>query len=55
MMYKLVVNIAVNFVLLTLYALLFGRESIRKYLEKGIIIVTNEETPSSITPPGKVA
>ena len=51
-MIKLVVNIVVNIILLTLYVLLFGQESISKYLEKGIIIVTHEEIPSFISPPG---
>ena len=49
---KLVANIVVNIVLLTLYVFLFGKESVNKYLDEGIIIVTHEEKMSSIKPPG---
>ena len=49
---KLVANIVVNIVLLTLYVFLFGKESVNKYLDEGIIIVTHEEKMSFIKPPG---
>ena len=49
---KLIANIVVNIVLLTLYVFLFGKESVNKYLDEGIIIVTHEEKMSVIKPPG---
>ena len=49
---KLVANIVVNIVLLTLYVILFGKESVNKYLDEGIIVVTHEEKMSIIEPPG---
>ena len=49
---KLVANIVVNIVLLTLYVFLFGKESVNKYLDEGIIVVTHEEKMSIIEPPG---
>ena len=51
-MKKLVANIVVNIVLLTLYIFFFGKESVNKYLDEGMIIVTHEEKTSIIEPPG---
>ena len=47
-------NIVINIFLLVIYILLFGRPSIEKYLHKGVIILTHEEHPPTITPPGNV-
>ena len=51
---KIVFNIAINIFLLTVYAVFFGQDSIRKYMDRSIIIVTQEVTPSSINPPGEI-
>ena len=47
---KIAANVAANIVLFIIYALLFGQQSIKKYLEKGVTIVKYKETP--IPPPG---
>ena len=44
--------LAVNIILLIIYAYFFGHKSIEKYLKNGVIIVKEEET-SSLPPPGK--
>ena len=40
---KVVINILVNIVLFIIYALLFGQQSVKKYLEKGVAIVRYTE------------
>ena len=52
---KLVANIMVNIALLTLYVFLFGKESVTKYLDEGVITVTHEEKMSFIKPPGSLS
>ena len=52
---KLVANIVVNIVLLTLYVFLFGKESVQKYIDEGVIIVTHEEKVTFIKPPGYIS
>ena len=53
---KLVANIVVNIVMLTLYVFMFGKESVHKYLNNGgVIIITHEEKMSSIKPPGYIS
>ena len=47
-------NICVNIVLFIIYVQFFGQHSIRKYLDRNIIVVTNEERKSIITAPGKI-
>ena len=42
----------VNLSLLAFYVYYFGAPSMKKYMEKGILIIKTEETHSSITPPG---
>ena len=49
---KLFINITANIALFLLYAYLFGEQSVDKYLDKGVSIITQEETPLAITPPG---
>ena len=49
---KLVGSIIVNIVLLAIYVYAFGQHSITKYLNKGVIIVT-DEIQNSILPPGR--
>ena len=49
-----VANIVINIFLLVIYILLFGRPSIEKYLHKGVIILTHEKHPPTITPPGNI-
>ena len=50
---KLFINIAANIALFIIYAYLFGEQSVEKYLDNGVSIITQEETPLFITPPGK--
>ena len=50
---KIFINIAANIVLFIIYVYLFGEQSVDKYLDNGVSIVTQEETPLFITPPGK--
>ena len=38
--------------LLVTYLSLFGLNSLKTFLEKDVIIITHEESPSSIFPPG---
>ena len=45
-------RVVANIVLLIIYAYVFGQHSLRKYLEKGVVIVNLEEESSSIKPPG---
>ena len=52
---KLIANLVVNIVLLTLYVFLFGKESVHKYLDEGVIIVTHEEKVTFIKPPGYIS
>ena len=49
---KLVATITVNIVLLIIYACTFGKNSMKKYLEGGLITVKHEEPITSIKPPG---
>ena len=47
------VNIAINIILFIIYAFLFGRQSIDKYIDNGVSIINKEEDPESdIIPPG---
>ena len=51
---KLSVNIAINIILFIIYAFLFGRQSIDKYIDNGVSIINQEEGPASdIIPPGR--
>ena len=49
---KIVINVLVNIVLLLLYVYLFGYQSITKYLDGGVTIVSFEEKTLAINPPG---
>ena len=49
---KLVATITVNIVLLIIYACTFGKNSMKKYLEGGLITVKHEEPITAIKPPG---
>ena len=51
---SLIVNIGVNFVLVIIYVQFFGQQSIRRYLNKDIIVVTHEERTATVKPPGKI-
>ena len=50
----MLVRILVNIVLLILYIYIFGQYSIRKYLDKGVIVVKQQDKTSSIPAPSKV-
>ena len=50
------VNIAINIILFMIYAFLFGKQSIDKYIDSGVSIINQEEDPASdIIPPGMCA
>ena len=44
--------LAVNIILLIIYAYFFGQKSIENFLKNGVIIVKDEEN-SGLPPPGK--
>ena len=49
---KSVAYIFINVALLIIYACTFGKDSIIKYLDGGLIIVKHEEPIISVNPPG---
>ena len=49
---KLIAKVGINIALFILYIFFFGKYSIQKYLNKGVIIINEEENPEYITPPG---
>ena len=49
---KFVANIGVNIVLVICFVCFFGQDSIKRYLDKGVIISEKIEKQASITPPG---
>ena len=48
-------NICMNIVLLVIYIYYFGLPSVRKYGNKGVIIVMEEDKESQINPPGTLS
>ena len=44
-------NIVVNIILIILYIVFFGHESIQKYLDDRVITIKREERTSKIPPP----
>ena len=46
---KIFINITANIALFITYAYLFGEQSVDKYLDNGVSIITQEETPLFIT------
>ena len=51
---KLIAKVGINIALFILYIFFFGKYSIQKYLNKGVIIINEEENPEYIPPPGKM-
>ena len=51
---KLIAKVGINIALLILYIFFFGKYSIQKYLNKGVIIINEEENPEYIPPPGEI-
>ena len=49
---KFVANIGVNIFLVICFVYFFGQDSIKRYLDKGVIISEKIEKQGSITPPG---
>ena len=49
---KFVANIGVNIVLVICFVYFFGQDSIKRYLDKGVIISEKIEKQASMTPPG---
>ena len=50
---KIVCTVFVNIILLVLYVCLFGVQCIKKYLGDGVTIISHEERPTAMNPPGK--
>ena len=51
---KVIAKVGINIALFILYIFFFGKYSIQKYLNKGVIIINEEENPEYITPPGEM-
>ena len=49
---KIVCTVVVNIILLVLYVWLFGVQCIKKYLGDGVTIISHEERPTAMNPPG---
>ena len=49
---KITCYICVNIVLFILYVCFFGKQSFQRYFENGVTIISYEEKPPAITPPG---
>ena len=49
---KLFIYVAANLLLFIIYTLLFGQQSIQKYVEKGVTIIEYTENPPVVIPPG---
>ena len=47
-------QVLINITLIAIYVYFFGQTSLKKYLNKAVIISTKEETPSFIPPPGEL-
>ena len=50
---KIGLNVTVNIVLFIIYIFLFGIQSISKYFDNGVTIITHEVKPLNMIPPGK--
>ena len=46
------IKVGIEIVLLVLYVIYFGINSVNKYLNSGVIITRDEEPSSNISPPG---
>ena len=46
-------RLGIQFVLFVIYAICFGRISVNKYLNSGVIITRDEEDTNNFNPPGK--
>ena len=46
-------RIGIEIILLVLYVIYFGINSVNKYLNSGVIITRDEKPSSNISPPGK--
>ena len=51
---KITCYIFVNIVLFILYVWFFGMQSFRKYFDNGVTIISHEEKPTAIIPPGQL-
>ena len=47
------IRVGIEIVLVVLYIIYFGMNSVNKYLTSGVIITRDEEPSSNISPPGK--
>ena len=47
------IHVAVNIGLVIIFVYFFGQNSVRKYLDNAVIVSKQEETATSIPPPGK--
>ena len=46
-------KVFVNILLFLMYVYFFGQHSVQKYFDEGVLIINQEETPTSIQAPGK--
>ena len=49
--YRVSVHFVLNTILVILYGIFFGQQSVRKYLDKGVIITKQKDTSSSVISP----
>ena len=52
-MWVIIGNVVVNIILLTIYAVYFGYDSIQKYLDDGVIIIKRNDKTADISPMSK--
>ena len=51
--YQVVAHIVLNIALVILYGIFFGQQSVRKYLDKAVIITKQKDTSSSVISPSE--
>ena len=52
-MWVIIGNVVVNIILLTIYSVYFGYDSIQKYLDDGVIIIKRNDKTADISPMSK--
>ena len=51
---KLKSNVVINIILIIIYVYFFGQHSVKRFLDKAVIITEHEEKQKLIDPPGMV-
>ena len=49
---KLKSNVVINIILIIIYVYFFGQHSLKRFLDKSVIITEHEEKQDTIDPPG---